>query len=81
MMYWITRVDTIIDMVRCVSIISLVINFMICVLLGLSYGWDEDEVRCCKRVLKYTIPIMIIFTLLYMFIPTKEDLLLIYNIK
>ena len=81
MMYWITRVDTISEIAKCVSFISLIINFMVFMILGLSKGWDEEGVRCCKKVLKYTIPIMIIFTLLYMLIPTKEDLLLIYNIK
>lgn len=80
-MYWITRVDTIIDIVKCISIISLTANCIICALLGIFCGLEDDGIRYFKKVLKYTIPIMIISTLLYMLIPTKEDLLLIYNIK
>lgn len=78
--YWITRLDAVNDLLVAFIAISagLIITFAILYSIGKSVEWEEIPIF--KRIIKISIPTLIISTLLHVFTPTKEDMFLIYGV-
>lgn len=78
--YWITRLDAANSLLIALAVISAVaiVIFTILYFAGIEDEWEEIPIF--KRIIKASIPTLIISLLLYVFTPTKEDMFLIYGI-
>jgi hypothetical protein len=93
--YWITRLDSINTIATVAIILSITLSVIIYALyLGFNGQIIYDAARgydtkvkeytgyknTCKNILKYTIPTVIVGSLMLVFIPTTKEALLIYGI-
>lgn len=79
--YWITALGNLSCAVKIILVLSIIILAVLILLY--IFAWSDDEEDICKslkKLIKYFIPIFIISLLLSTFIPTKEDMFLIYGV-
>ena len=92
--YWITRLDSINTLTLALMVLSITISAIVTIvyygcngqkIYDEAYTSSESKeyrgyMNTCKNVLKYSLPIAIISSLLTVFIPTTKEALLIYGI-
>lgn len=78
--YWITRLDAANGLLVAFIAISAALSMMFTILYLVGKSEDWEAVPIFKRIVKTSIPTLIISLLLYVFIPTKEDMFLIYGV-
>lgn len=77
--YWITRLDYLHNFVEALLVISCV-SVGVAVLVLLMGGDDSDIRKGVLKVFKWTIPFSIFIGLIYCFVPTTKEALLIYGV-
>ena len=78
--YWITRLNAFNGLLEAFIITGAVLSVVFTILYIVDMFEDCEYGSSFKRVLKISIPTLIISLLLYVFIPTKEDMFLIYGV-
>lgn len=78
--YWITRLDAANGLLVAFIAISAGLSMMFTILYFAGKSEDWEAVPIFKRIVKTSIPTLIISLLLYVFTPTKEDMFLIYGV-
>ena len=78
--YWITRLDAVNGLLVAFIAISAVLSTVFTILYIVNKFEDCGHGPSFKRVLKISIPTLIISSLLYVFTPTKKDMFLIYGV-
>lgn len=78
--YWITRLDDLNGLLNTFIAISAVLSMAFTILYVVGKGGEWKETPSFKRILKISIPTLIISILLHTFTPTKEDMFLIYGV-
>lgn len=79
--YWITALGNLSCAVKIILVLSIIILAVLILLY--IFAWSDDEEDICKslkKLIKYFIPIFIISLLLSIFVPSKKDMLLIYEV-
>jgi len=75
--YWLNVVDsakTIVYVVFVVSIIAVIVGTVV-VLSNREYGADDEEYIVGKKILKISIPLVVVFALAVVFIPSKKTMI------
>lgn len=78
-LYWLTRLDSIISMFEVFVILSGCVFFgagLFKVMMG--DDMDDDHALYCKKGLRWSFSILVISTICLIFIPSKNDVILIY---
>lgn len=78
--YWITRFDSINNCATVFLILSTIVTvfFIICVIVAMV---DKDkELNFFKKCLKFSVPILMVFILIKILVPTTKEALLIYGV-
>lgn len=92
--YWITRFDSINALILTIMIVSICVSAIVAIIYYCCNGqriYDEayrmDEAKecrgymnTCKSVLKYLVPVALVFSILTVFVPTTKEALLIYGV-
>lgn len=84
---WLIYIWTRLDSVVIASILVSVAFGLICAVASIcysaeinSFGGDTDDAKMCKRIIKKCLPVFIISTLLWVFVPSQKDAAMIYVI-
>ena len=91
--YWIGIADTIYNIMIVLSVLSAIALFINLLFMAISYfsagwthigdmeDWDWKNFLLAKKILKFTIPLAVIITLIVIFTPNKETLLSMLTAK
>lgn len=94
-LYWITRLNSIVAITSILLFISSVLTLIFTVVYFTSNGQviydrahgyechakeQEGYRETCKKGLKYSIPITVIFALIFIFVPSTKEAFLIYGV-
>lgn len=77
--YWITRLDGILNAGRILLTLSVMATVAASVYLMSSYYEDEDRPKAIMA-LKVSIPVLILSMLTVLFVPSKKEMFLIYGL-
>lgn len=80
-LYWLTRCDSLNTLGIILLVAGLIASIVIGgVLIASSIDCDEDGISASKKLLKFSLPILIFGALMVIFIPTTKEALLIYGV-
>lgn len=80
--YWITRLESINNVLMACVIISVIITGVSALIwiLTVNSSYEEDANKTPLSILKKFSPVLVIFTILYVFTPTAKDAMMIWGI-
>ena len=82
---WVIYIWTRLDPIVLASIVGTIAFGLICTIASIcysaeinSFGGDTDDAKMCKRIIKKCLPVFIISTLVWIFVPSQKDAAMIY---